>query len=175
MHYALRDCKRLLHYSRRYQSDMRSPNERLRIARENAGFETAVEAARALGVPQSTYIGHENGHRGFPAKRAPAYARKFKVSEEWLLYGKGDGPEPSVLPTVSQLEQMVDAAMREMPIGAPLGQFPRAVASNLHAQLEQYLAAGGLRDSQDEETVPGKAAQLPRPTIQSEPEGSRSS
>ena len=45
-----------------------------------------------MGVPVSTYIGHENGHRGFPAKRAPQYARKFKVSEEWLLYGKGDGP-----------------------------------------------------------------------------------
>lgn len=71
---------------------MDTPNERLRAARERAGFQTAKEAALAMGVPVSTYIGHENGHRGFPAKRAPQYARKFKVSEEWLLYGKGGGP-----------------------------------------------------------------------------------
>lgn len=63
-------------------------HERLVWARQAAGFETASGAAEALGVEIPTYIGHENGHRGFKA-RAPDYARKFKVSLEWLLTGRG--------------------------------------------------------------------------------------
>ncbi len=87
MHNALQDCKRLLHYETRYSYGMES-SDRLRDARIAAGYETAKDAAVAMGVPVSTYIGHENGTRGFPAKRAAQYARKFKVTEEWLLYGK---------------------------------------------------------------------------------------
>ena len=69
---------------------MESPNERLKFARLRAGFTTAAKAADAMGIPRPTYMGHENGHRGFPAKRAPQYGRKFKVSAEWLLYGTGE-------------------------------------------------------------------------------------
>src|SRR5690606_10680712 len=90
MHIASQESKRLLHYGSHYAFCMSTPNQRLRQAREAAGFQTAKEAAEAMGIPVSTYIGHENGHRGFPAQRAPQYARKFKVSEEWLLYGKGE-------------------------------------------------------------------------------------
>lgn len=90
MHNALSDSKRLLRYGRKYVVQMDTPNERLRFARQQSGFETAVEAADAMGIARSTYIGHENGHRGFPAKQAPIYARRFKVSEEWLLFGKGE-------------------------------------------------------------------------------------
>lgn len=90
MHNALSQCKRLLHYDADYAFCMSTPNQRLRQAREAAGYSTAVEAATSMGIPVSTYIGHENGHRGFPAARAPQYAKKFKVSEEWLLFGKGD-------------------------------------------------------------------------------------
>lgn len=71
---------------------MSDPAERLRIARLRAGFETAKDAAEALGFPVSTYLGHENGSRGYPAKKAEVYARKFKVREQWLLYGVGAGP-----------------------------------------------------------------------------------
>ena len=66
--------------------------ERLRVARLRAGFETAKEAAEAMGFPVSTYLAHENGSRGYPAKKAATYARKFKVPEVWLLYGTGPGP-----------------------------------------------------------------------------------
>ncbi len=89
MQNASQDCKRLLHYGADYALCMSTPNQRLREAREAAGFSTAKDAAMSMGIPVSTYIGHENGHRGFPAARAPQYARKFKVAEEWLLYGKG--------------------------------------------------------------------------------------
>ena len=98
------DCKRLLRYGARYGSGMHDgPAERLRAARANAGFETAVDAAKALGVPVSTYIGHENGSRGYSAVRAALYARRYKVTEEWLLYGKGDGPSGTQSAEILQL------------------------------------------------------------------------
>src|SRR5207253_160280 len=50
---------------------------------------TARAAAAALGVKEPTYIGHENGQRGFKRDSADHYARKFHVSLEWLLTGKG--------------------------------------------------------------------------------------
>lgn len=64
--------------------------ERLRLARTRAGYETAAEAAVAFGWPESTYRSHENGTRGFPAKKAPIYAKAFRVREEWLLLNKGE-------------------------------------------------------------------------------------
>jgi phage repressor protein C with HTH and peptisase S24 domain len=61
--------------------------ERLKQAREGAGFERAVDAARRFGWIESTYMGHENGSRGFKADTAHAYAGAFRVSPEWLLWG----------------------------------------------------------------------------------------
>lgn len=95
MHYALRVGKRLLHNDRLYRQIMTDAAERLRIARLRAGFETAKEAAEAMGFPVSTYLAHENGSRGYPAKKAEIYARRFKVREQWLLYGVGEGPGES--------------------------------------------------------------------------------
>lgn len=92
MHYALQERKRLLHNERRYDRIMSDPAERLRIARLRAGYSTGKEAAEALGFPVSTYLSHENGSRGYPASKAFTYARKFKVREQWLLYGVGQAP-----------------------------------------------------------------------------------
>lgn len=64
-------------------------HERLVAARKQAGFETAVEAAEALGVPYGTYSGHENGASGFRADKGELYARRFKVRFEWLMRGAG--------------------------------------------------------------------------------------
>jgi hypothetical protein len=64
-------------------------SERLLKAREIAGFAGPVEAAEALGVNRYTYIQHENGTRGFRHDSAIQYAKKFKVSLDWLLSGKG--------------------------------------------------------------------------------------
>jgi hypothetical protein len=75
-----------------YVRHMTDPAERLRIARLRAGYETGKEAAEALGFPVSTYLSHENGSRGISAKRAVTYARKYKIREQWLLYGVGPGP-----------------------------------------------------------------------------------
>lgn len=95
---------------------MNTPNQRLRKAREKAGFSTAKEAALAMGVPVSTYIGHENGHRGFPAARVPQYAKKFKVTEEWLLYGKGEPDLQQHLPAGADFIESVPI-LGEVPAG----------------------------------------------------------
>lgn len=73
-------------------------NERLIFARERAGYATAADAARALGVKEPTYYAHENGTSGIRTPVAEKYARKFKVPLIWLLTGQGEispnGVEP---------------------------------------------------------------------------------
>jgi phage repressor protein C with HTH and peptisase S24 domain len=75
--------------------------DRLKDARIRAGYETAKQAAEALGVPVTTYVSHENGQRGFPASKAAQYARFFRVAPEWLLYGRGGKPEETTLPPLT--------------------------------------------------------------------------
>lgn len=77
--------------------------DRLREARNDAGFKFASEAARALGVKEPTYAGHENGSRDFDDDSAALYGRRFGVRPEWLIYGTGPkkGPvpfEPVIIP-----------------------------------------------------------------------------
>lgn len=66
---------------------METRSERLKKARRDAGYRTAADAARALGVPYPTYASHENGSRKFEADEAANYAKKFKVEVNWLLLG----------------------------------------------------------------------------------------
>lgn len=66
--------------------------ERLQIARKAAGFSDAAEAAAALGVAYPTYAAHENASRGIRPEAATKYARRYRVSLDWLLEGKGAGP-----------------------------------------------------------------------------------
>ncbi|WP_262048632.1 XRE family transcriptional regulator [Bradyrhizobium sp. Bra78] len=68
---------------------MADMHERLTSARKEAGYTTVKAAADALGVKEVTYAQHENGIRGFRREAADQYARKFHVSLEWLLTGKG--------------------------------------------------------------------------------------
>jgi DNA-binding XRE family transcriptional regulator len=87
MHNASSLHKCLLHHSFDYPAVMSEASDRLRKARERAGYSSAKAAAEAMGVPVATYIQHENGSRGFPAGRAERYGRFFRVAPEWLLYG----------------------------------------------------------------------------------------
>lgn len=70
--------------------------KRLQQAREKAGFATAKEAADALGVEYPTYAGHENGSRGI-SRKVGLYSRRFGVSADWLLSGRGGGKDSSVV------------------------------------------------------------------------------
>lgn len=73
------------------------PSERLKEARIKAGFDSATEAASALGVSAPTYLQHENGTRGFKG-RAADYAARFGTTPEWLLYGRGKGVQAVAVP-----------------------------------------------------------------------------
>lgn len=63
--------------------------ERLRKARERAGYESAADAARRFGWRDSTYRHHENGTRSFGPDLAKKYGRAFKVKPGWLLAMEG--------------------------------------------------------------------------------------
>lgn len=84
------DTKRIKHVNTNCIATMRircamTPDERLRLARTEAGFSTQADAAKRLGVGQSTYRSHENGTRGFSPRHALIYGRAFKVNPAWLL------------------------------------------------------------------------------------------
>jgi SOS-response transcriptional repressor LexA len=59
--------------------------ERLKAAREKAGYSSAADAARAFGWQEPAYRHHENGTRGFGPDAAKKYGRAFKVKPGWLL------------------------------------------------------------------------------------------
>lgn len=68
--------------------------KRLRWARQKFRQEltSAAAAARAMGIVESTYQGHENDNRGSQKLEydvADRYARFYKISLEWLLVGRG--------------------------------------------------------------------------------------
>lgn len=67
--------------------------DRLRAAREAAGYERAADAVHAFGWKPSTYFAHENGQNGFKKAAAQKYAQAFRVSAAWLLTGEGDWPK----------------------------------------------------------------------------------
>lgn len=63
--------------------------ERLRRAREKAGYRTATDAINKLKWPSSAYRAHENGQNNFRADTAEQYAEAYGVSAAWLLLGDG--------------------------------------------------------------------------------------
>lgn len=110
-----------------------SPSERLKKAREDAGYSEAAAAARAMDINTQTYAGHENGSRGFKRDSADRYAQKFNVSLEWLLTGRGDRERtrrtPAPLPGERRTVPLVgyvsagDGEAHFMPAGS-LGEVP---------------------------------------------------
>jgi phage repressor protein C with HTH and peptisase S24 domain len=77
-------------------------HERLVKARKHAGFETATDAAAALGVKYPTYAGHENGASGFRASTGEVYARRFRVRFEWLMRGTGPMTDDGLIEPASE-------------------------------------------------------------------------
>lgn len=76
-------------------------HERLAWAREQAGYKSAADAARALGIPYPTYGGHENGAKGgFRVDDGLRYSKKFKVDFLWLMTGEGAPKKLKTAPLV---------------------------------------------------------------------------
>lgn len=126
MHNALQKCKGLLHNETRYANRMDDPAARLRTARLRAGFTSGKEAAESMGIPVQTYLSHENGSRGIKPAMATRYAKKFKVSEQWLLYGTGKAPgtEGDVVAEVTSIIDRLPPLRRAEALG-----YLRALAS----------------------------------------------
>lgn len=94
-------------------------SDRLRQARQAAGFKTVGEAAESLGLSAGTYGGHEAGTRKYDDDRAQHYARRFGVDAAWLLFGTGKGvgdrAETSAAETPSTLPPSNATIQSELP------------------------------------------------------------
>ena len=73
------------------RSTLKKRGDRLRQAREALGL-SVEEAAIAFGAAYSTYAAHENGTTPFTLSAAIEYARRYKVSIDWLVHGGTQGP-----------------------------------------------------------------------------------
>lgn len=62
-------------------------SERLKDARQKAGFRSAAEAAERFGWVSSTYASHENGTRGVKPDDVKKYALAFRSDPGYLLFG----------------------------------------------------------------------------------------
>jgi transcriptional regulator with XRE-family HTH domain len=129
-----------------YGRDMATMGERLRAARNKAGYGSAKAAAEAMGVAVSTYIQHESGTRGY-GHRVARYAKFFRVPPEWLAFGSEDALSEQML------SRMLEIALREMPAGATIGDWPRLAASSLYAQLVQFRGEHGAKPSATRRTA----------------------
>jgi transcriptional regulator with XRE-family HTH domain len=145
MHDASWPGKCPMHHGRHYDAFMDTPSNRLRIAREKAGYAHAKDAAEAMGVPVATYIQNENGARGISAQKATRYARFFRTTPEWILYGNNDA-DPAT-PGIDELEEMVrDALFEVATLGTRIADLPRIVAPSLYEQLERFRADRAKKD-----------------------------
>lgn len=148
---------------------MDTAGDRLKQARIDAGFSSAREAALAMEMKYETYYQHEQGMRGYPAKRAEVYARRFRVSPEWLLYGKGSAASTDPVPTEVDLEKMIRLAIDAgVDMQTRLADLPRIVAPTLREQLERY-AAERVGQGKAASRARGKGARSPSPTSGSSP------
>lgn len=117
--------------------------ERLKIARERAGFATATDAAEALNMPKQTYYAHENGNRVPKHEVLQKYARRYRVSAEWLLTGKKHGVSEA------SIEKALEYLFKAIPPDALAQMKP----NNLADITVTIARAVELGDSQDEVTT----------------------
>lgn len=121
-------------------------HERLALARKQAGFESATDAAEALNVPYPTYAGHENGSSGFRAKAGAKYARRFKVRFEWLMLEQGpmrDGAEEAATdPIVAEFSRY-------------LPKLPASRRQRLYSDLRDALRLEGVEETSPALPDPG--------------------
>jgi DNA-binding XRE family transcriptional regulator len=168
MHYALQIGKCLSHHPSGYTARMTTANERLKQARINKGLETQREAAIWLGVKEATYNQHENDTRGkgtIPRDAAAHYAQRLGVSLDWLITGKGDGPQPSIEPTAEDIEQMIREIIDgELKLDTKISDLPRIFGPALHAQLGRFRVDRAPPGKPSSSTSHGKDAQLPPAT-----------
>lgn len=97
---------------------MKTVADRLKYAREKAGYADAADAIARLGLTASTYYGHENGDRVPRSAKLKEYAHIFNVPFVWLLEG---GAEPKELTNALAIsENASEPVERQIYASAPL-------------------------------------------------------
>lgn len=90
---------------------MQTAGQRIRAARELAGFLNQGDFAKAVGCSQSTLSEIENGETKLPsAKVLQKMAEVLGKSERWIIYGEDGGIE-----TPTAEEQQMLSAFRVLP------------------------------------------------------------
>lgn len=74
--------------------------ERLKWARERAGFGSPREAAKHFRWNENTYKSREGGLRDYGVDEAKDYSRAFDVSWIWLVSGEGDPEKQNTVAVV---------------------------------------------------------------------------
>lgn len=127
------------------------PFQRLKLARERAGYDNVVDAAKAYGWKAPTYISHENGTRGLRTDVAKRYAKAFKVTADWLIFGdapasrqsaqKRGGGDTVMVPLISWVSagRLTDAAVDDTGDHVPVAGLGRG----------EFLALRVIGDSMD--------------------------
>lgn len=101
---------------------MKTIGERLKAARESAGFKSARAAAIRFRWKPSTYAAHENGQNKFNEEDAKDYARAFRTSAGWILTAEGEPPKRLPQPDIDpDYEPLPESGIREIDVRAGLG------------------------------------------------------
>jgi phage repressor protein C with HTH and peptisase S24 domain len=94
--------------------------QRLKAAREAAG-KTQRQVAEIASVEQSTYAHWEGGIKARPSpEKVDIIARALGVSAEWILFGRGEGPQKKKSPDSPAQPSPGPAP----PLGGPLQTVP---------------------------------------------------
>ncbi len=62
--------------------------QRLKEARINAGYKSALSFAKKHNIPFTSYRNHENGHRGISIEQAIVYSKLLNIHPAWLMTGE---------------------------------------------------------------------------------------
>jgi transcriptional regulator with XRE-family HTH domain len=123
---------------------------------------TLQALAEALEPPSSkgTISQYESASRGFSLSRLIEIAQALNTTPGAILDG------PVRLPTPEELASMLAEAQREITVGVSFEDYPSAVASSLHAQLQRYagVTASVAVGSAETSKGPGGGVQPRYPT-----------
>ncbi|AQQ02442.1 hypothetical protein B0E33_01570 [Roseibium algicola] len=116
------------------------PKDRLKAARERAGYDSPTEASRVLRtINVNTIISNENGNRPISKKMAQVYAEAFGVSAGWLLYGDSGEPEQEPKPTRRPALQIIGEVAAGHWLESDLFEHEKTENSNLAGGDARYL------------------------------------
>jgi phage repressor protein C with HTH and peptisase S24 domain len=133
------------------EAESEAIGQRLKQARIARGFLSAARAARRFHWNVTSYQQAENGTRPPSRRRAAEYAKKFRISLEWLLTGAGkrDDTSRNVVPLVGYVG--AGAALNYFDVGqgpfdeviAPPEAAPKTVAVEVRGDSMRQMAQDG--------------------------------